>query len=212
MDSFHYSLMESEQYFIALNLEAVVRKTDMHLRYLDAEGAIFGKTLNQLDQIFPSSLYHKSEHYGSYVYSYKDTIAIKDFLCLRNEILGYLAIEEKDYSIQEGLRSSDNDAGIRELVRICQTPNNYSDYSGLRLRWIQHKSFLRIKMNGTAAYTEPLSVTFGGIQIYESAADFITEMGGDLYLLERPLQRLLAPSNFANMISVCTRLGTNRTF
>ena len=189
----------NQQYSIILDLETKVWKRDLDLGFQDPDQRISKYALGQLLQMFPSSLYDMTETLFSYSFSLKRDIPADDILSLRQVIYQLMEIEDDiEYVVKDFGK-----ANIAELVAFAQ--RRYVWYYNPRydmLRWRTYRSYLSIYRSPDCKYTDSLKVVRAGIQIYLSDDFFASELGGSLYLIEKPLRKLLRHSKYSDIVSV----------
>ena len=189
----------NQQYSIILDLETKVWKRDLALGFQDPDLHISKYALEQLLQMFPSSLYDMTETLFSYTFSLKRNIPANDILLLRWVIYQFMEIED---DIEDELKDV-GIANIAELVAFSQ--KRYVWYCNPRydmLRWRTYISYLSIYRSPDCTYTDSLKVDRAGIQIYLSDDFFASELGGSLYLIEKPLRKLLGGCKYSDIVSV----------
>ncbi len=190
----------SQQYSIILDLETRLLKRNLALGYVDSDLHISKYALQQLHQMFPSTLYDVTETLFSYVFSLKRDIPAKDILVLRNSVRLLMGLPEDD--ISDALKGLIN-SSLAELVAFAQ--KRYVLWFAPRydtLRWRTYKASLSVYRSPDCKYPDSLEVERGGIQIYLSDDFFAGELYGALHLLENPLRKILSDSMYKNIISV----------
>ena len=71
--------MASKRYFVIMNMETHIRKTDLALGVIDTDHSIRNSVMRELDNRFPNPIYDKTETLDSIIYSIKKGIGmIKD--------------------------------------------------------------------------------------------------------------------------------------
>ncbi len=188
----------NQQYSIILDLETNVWKRDLDLGFQDPDQHISKYALEQLLQMFPSSLYDMTETLFSYIFSLKRDTPANDILSLRQVIYQLMEIED---DIEEVVKDLDK-ANVAELVTFAQKRYAWYNPRYDMLRWRTYRSYLSIYRSPDCKYTDSLKVVRAGIQIYLSDDFFASELGGSLYLIEKPLRKLLRHSKYSDIVSV----------
>ena len=197
--------MASKRYFVIMNMETHIRKTDLALGVIDTDHSIRNSVMRELDNRFPNSIYDKTETLDSIIYSIKKSLPAKPFMDLRKLALIFLNIEQdfyqqkKDDELESALKNADVDVLVGESQHCFYLYNVFYDC----FRWKSYNTSLPINIDDRT-YTSYLDVTQSGIQIYSSAPDFDAEFEGELGIMLNPLKHFLKRSHnqFIDTLSI----------
>lgn len=197
--------MASKRYFVILNMETHIRKTDLALGVIDTDHSIRNSVMRELDDRFPNSIYDKMETLDSIIYSIKKSLPAKPFMDLRTMALIFLNIEQdfyqqkKDEELESALKNANVDVIVGESQHCFYLNNVFYDC----FRWKSYNTSLPINIDDRM-YTSYLDVTQSGIQIYSSAPDFDAEIEGELGIMLNPLKHILKSSHnqFIDTLSI----------
>ncbi len=188
-------------YYIFMAMELVVRKEDLSLDLLDSDSEIYNYVLEQLDALFPSDRYDKTEHHDCFVYSLKSSIPATAILSLRRRVYELMNITLPKYEswsnkkVEKQLEGAD----LGKLISISQSLYN-SDELFEFFRWRECNQLIDVKWSPDSCY-RGLPIKSYGVQLYQSKDLFVTEYGGTFHLLTTPLLNALGDMPFANIVS-----------